>query len=462
VGLGALNALWALFLWGQLLVARAGGAAFCGFGESTSCGDLWDGPFASAIHSATKMPVAGWGLMWGVVATALPLLAWLRSSEGKETGALVSGTKLTAIAGLGAVVGLLVASASAGALCTLCVGTYILVGCYGAVALFGWRAHGFADVGPGAGAAVGATLAAYVLLVYPGSHTPQNAEKATANALETAAKAAKAGAGHAAGDGHDHGPGAHGGSATPGAGGPPDFAKGPGTGDAERDALLNEFIQTLPPEVRATLSSSIGMWHASQAAPAKPPRAVLGPATAPTKIVEWTDVLCGHCAQMHFTLEQIGQHAPPGSFSVEPRHFPLDNSCNPAVQRRGPEPISCVAAGIQICMEGDPKAHELTGELFKNQRSLTNVEAVYKVAEAFRPRAELKKCVESPETRQKLADDVAYALTLNPEGTPIVLINGKKGNGFGAFLYAMIMTNGTGTHPAFASLPKPDLNAHIH
>jgi hypothetical protein len=123
--------------------------------------------------------------------------------------------------------------------------------------------------------------------------------------------------------------------------------------------------------------------------------------------------------------------------------------------------VSCVAAGAQICLEGNEKAHELSGKLLASQKNLT-VDRVYELASAYMPKDQLKACVENPATKQKLEEDIAFAIKLQPEGTPIVLINGKMGNGFGAFLYAMIMTNGTGVHPAFASLPPPDLNAHIH
>ena len=46
--LGAASALWAIFLWQQLLAARAGADPFCGFGDSTDCGTLWSANFASA------------------------------------------------------------------------------------------------------------------------------------------------------------------------------------------------------------------------------------------------------------------------------------------------------------------------------------------------------------------------------------------------------------------------------
>lgn len=456
VALGFASSLWAAFLWSQLLVQRAGGQAFCGFSDSASCGSLWDGAFASTVHAATKIPVAGWGLMWGLVATALPLWALYKRSEGENPTALVTATKLTAVAGAFAVVGLLVVSFTQGALCMLCVGTYLLTTAYVLVALLGWRGLGFAELPKAVQLSVASVIVAFLVLLYPGASTPRNAEAAAADAIRAAAR----GDSGRSTDGHSHGEHGHGHSH---AGPPPAFGSGSGTGDPSRDAELERFVSSLPPEVKANLSSSLGMWHAAPFVTDRPAaRSIWGAPNAPTQIVEWTDILCGHCAQMHATLEEIARVAPPNSFSVEPRHFPLDASCNPNVQRQNPNgPVSCVAARVQICLEGDPRAHELSGELFKNQRGLS-VDKVYEIGAKYMPRDKLAACVESAETKRKLDEDIAFAMKLDPHGTPIVMINGKNGNGFGAFLYAMIMTNGTGVHPAFKSLPPPDMKAHIH
>lgn len=457
VALGVASSLWAAFLWSQLLVQRAGGQAFCGFSDSASCGSLWDGAFASAVHAATKIPVAGWGLMWGLVATALPLWALYKRSEGETSPALVTATKLTAIAGALSVVGLLVVSLTQGGLCMLCVGTYILTTAYALVALVGWRALGFAELPKAVQLSTSAVLVAFLVLLYPGSSTPRDAEAATADAIRAAAQGSSSHShgGHSHG-GHNHGHGAP-------SGPPPAFGTGPGTGDASRDAEIERFVSSLPPEVKANLSSSLGLWHAAPAVVDRPaPRSIWGAPSAPTQIVEWTDILCGHCANMHATLEEIARVAPPNSFSVEPRHFPLDGACNPNIQRQNPNgPVSCVAAQVQICLEGDPRAHELSGELFQNQRALS-VDKVWEIGSKYMPRDKLQACVESADTKRKLDEDIAFAMKLDPHGTPIVMINGKNGNGFGAFLYAMVMTNGTGVHPAFKGLPPPDMNAHIH
>ena len=76
--LGALSALWSLFLWTELVVARSGGSAFCGFGGRFDCNAVWSSAFASAVHAWTGLPLAGWGLVWSLVAFGLPMAALLR------------------------------------------------------------------------------------------------------------------------------------------------------------------------------------------------------------------------------------------------------------------------------------------------------------------------------------------------------------------------------------------------
>ena len=78
------------------------------------------------------------------------------------------------------------------------------------------------------------------------------------------------------------------------------------------------------------------------------------------------------------------------------------------------------------------------------------------------PRKKLEACVASPETEMKLQEDIRIASLLEPEGTPILLVNGRLGTSFGPFLYAMVLTRGETDHPAFASLPPPNPKAHLH
>lgn len=145
---------------------------------------------------------------------------------------------------------------------------------------------------------------------------------------------------------------------------------------------------------------------------------------------------------------------------MDARQFPLDGDCNPYVQRKG-SPVRCLAARVQICLEGLGGEREIVGRLFESQADLTP-ERIYDLASSSLSAAELEGCVASPDTARKLREDIDAAALYEPDGTPIVAVNGRKGTSFAPFLLAMILTEGADTHPAFAGRPDPNPRAHLH
>jgi serine/threonine-protein kinase len=125
------------------------------------------------------------------------------------------------------------------------------------------------------------------------------------------------------------------------------------------------------------------------------------------------------------------------------------------------DPVRCLAAKAKICLEGKEGAVAFTAALFRRQRGL-QTDQVFALAEPYMPRPALEACVSSPATASRLADDVSLASRTDPDGTPIVLVNGRRGTSFGPFLYAMVLTGGEADHPAFAGLPPPNPAAHLH
>jgi 2-hydroxychromene-2-carboxylate isomerase len=139
---------------------------------------------------------------------------------------------------------------------------------------------------------------------------------------------------------------------------------------------------------------------------------------------------------------------------VESRFFPLDGRCNPSIERASEDAVRCTAARALLCLEGDARAFEVTGRLYSRQESLTEDE-VFALASEVRPRESLEACVRSPETDAKLRDDVAWALEHGITGTPLVLVNGRKGTAYPAFLVAIALAGGDPRHRGFAALPPP-------
>jgi Thioredoxin len=407
VGLGAAAALWSLLLWGDLVTSRALGASVCTFGAGRDCGVLWDAPFATGVHAWTGIPVAGWGLVWGLAALALPLELLRRIAEQRPQPALLTAVRLVAAGGALGVFVLASVALSARAFCAGCFASYVIVLGYAGIALFDWRPHGVPELGRGAGLAAGAVLAAYLLLLYPGTRTSRG-------------------------------------------GADPAVAAAAGSGE------LDAFIGSLGSAVRQQLSDSLEIYRRSPQLSAAPLRST-GPVL---EIVDFTDVLCPACAELHSTLEQLRKIAAPGAISIESLQFPLDASCNALVERGG-EPVRCDAALARICLTGRPGAREYDGALFAEQDSLDSAR-VRALAEGHIPAVDLEACLADPATRRTLEEQIDLARRFEIEGTPLVVVNGRRGTSVGAFLYALLLSGGDPDHPAFSALPAPRPGAHIH
>ena len=128
--------------------------------------------------------------------------------------------------------------------------------------------------------------------------------------------------------------------------------------------------------------------------------------------------------------------------------------------RATPDLVRCLAPLAEICLEDQPAAASLAGALFAEQRTLTP-ERVSALAARYDARGTLRACVASEETAGKLADDVALAARYRPQGTPLVLVNGRLGNALPQFLYAIVLARGSPDHPAFAGLPPPNPDAKV-
>ncbi|HVS03237.1 MAG TPA: thioredoxin domain-containing protein, partial [Thermoanaerobaculia bacterium] len=427
--LGALSAMWALFLWSELVASRVGGIPFCAFGEE-GCAELWDAGFAGAVHQATGLPVAGWGLVWGLAAFLLPLVALVGASEGRRSDPLDAAAAITGIAGVVGVIVLVGASAAAGLFCSSCALTYVLTIGYAGVAFLGLLSGDSRLSGRGLALAAGATLALYLALLYPGLRTPESVVRGGERALAATVATRAPG-------GEPSAPSAS----------PPAALEG-------AETLLAELIANLPPSGRQALSDSLFIYSGSPRVAPREPRVLRGDPDAPVRITEFSDVLCSHCAELHRTLAYLETVLPPGSFSVDSRNFPLDGNCNRYLQAGGPESVRCLASRTRVCLDRTSHGEELAGALFARQAELTP-QLVFELAAPFMAPAELQRCVASRETAQQLAADVDYAWFFEPDGTPLVLVNGRRGTSFGPFLYAMVLTGGSAEHPALTALPPP-------
>jgi len=419
--LGIAESALSLFQWSQLLTLRAGGATVCGLSERVNCETVWNTPFASSVHEALGIPVAGLGLLWGLVATGLAglYLAWRRG--GHTVRPAVNGLRMTAAVGVLTTLVLAGVSGMAGALCLTCLGTYGLVLAF---AIVSWRGLP-GPVMPRQGEwgralqwTAGFAVAGFVALSIPGRATPRASAAEAELPLLTA-----------------------------------------------EPSSLEEYLKGLSAQEQQYVSNALEQYRRDTPLPAKAPaRRRFGPVDAPVKIVEWTDSKCPHCKLLVEIMSAIKKRVPEGKLSLEARQYPLDGTCNPSISPQHTDGgLRCLAAKAQICLESAPDYWELREKLFAAQSTLTQ-ESVMQIASAGSvSRSQLEACVKNPETTQRLREDVAYAQQHDIHGTPLVVVNGREVPPNIAVLYALVMAGGDANAPAFRMLPKPQPPvAHSH
>jgi protein-disulfide isomerase len=312
--------------------------------------------------------------------------------------------------GVVAVPVLLVTSLASGAICSDCVLTYLLVLGYGATCLRDLERPMAGRLARGAPLAGAATLAAFLLLLYPGMQTPEAVLEANLESIPRLEL-------------------------------PPQ--------ETLRDRLLARFLEGLPGNQLQLLSEALAMYSSGVAKPLHPPRSLVGPADAAVRVTEFSDILCGHCANLHEVLTTLRSKLPPGCFSIDPRQFPLDGTCNPYVPIKASDPIRCTAAKAIICAEREQRAFDFAGELFRHRHTLTE-EKLYALAKPFLSREELSACIADPVTKAKLLEDISWGMSCGLRGTPLVLVNAREAPTFPPFLHAILLAGGDTNHPLLA------------
>ncbi|MET0403344.1 MAG: thioredoxin domain-containing protein [Cystobacter sp.] len=423
LGLGLAESALSLFQWSELITLRQGGSTVCGVSERVNCETVWNTPFAAAVHDLLRMPVAGLGLVWGLVAVALAALYLVWNRGGRPVRPAVNGLRLTAAAGVVACAVFAAVSVSTGVVCPTCLGTYALTLAFAAVAwkgLPGALAPQAGEWSPTLRWTVGFAAAAYVALLVPGINTPHAAGSAPVAATQAVAPL-------------------------------------PGS--------LEAYLKSLNPQEQQAVSDALALYRRDVPLPAHAPaRRIHGTTSAPVKMVEWTDSRCPHCRSLVETLAVMKKRLPEGKLSLEARHFPLDSECNFTLppQHSDGTGAHCSAARAQICLEDAPDYWQLREKLFAAQRSLTSRGAVLDVlASGSVSRADLESCMLRPDTERKLREDIAYARQHDLHGTPLVVVNGREASAFPVFLYALVLADGNPDASGFGVLPAPrNLQAH--
>jgi protein-disulfide isomerase/uncharacterized membrane protein len=148
-----------------------------------------------------------------------------------------------------------------------------------------------------------------------------------------------------------------------------------------------------------------------------------GNASAPVTIVEFSDFECGHCANFHRSVDDV-LHRYGQSVRVVFRHFPLDSECNPSLTMQLHRE-ACLAAVASECAAEQGRFWQYQNVLFNNQKQLGRQSLIAYATRLGLDAARFAACLDSPEPRARVQNDVTEAAALGVDSTPTVFINGR-------------------------------------
>lgn len=139
---------------------------------------------------------------------------------------------------------------------------------------------------------------------------------------------------------------------------------------------------------------------------------------APIRMVIFSDFECPACKALSEMVPQIVARYQ-GKIDIQYFYYPLDNSCNPGMDR----PLhryACKAAYAASCMPAQDfaKVHD---EIFHNQDKFESG-----FLDQFIKNNKLETCVADPKTKEKVVSIIKGSDPFNIRSTPSFLINGVK------------------------------------
>ena len=155
-----------------------------------------------------------------------------------------------------------------------------------------------------------------------------------------------------------------------------------------------------------------------------------GPKNAPVTIVEFSDFQCPFCKVGALYLNSILNRYP-DQVRVVFRAYPLDPSCNSAVQH-SMHPVACDAARTAFCAAKQGKFKEVYEYFFEHQTDFSTVGdglPAKMAAKAGLDMTALSSCTGAPEIQTTIAKDIEEGTHLGVESTPTFFINGHKVEG---------------------------------
>jgi protein-disulfide isomerase len=149
----------------------------------------------------------------------------------------------------------------------------------------------------------------------------------------------------------------------------------------------------------------------------------LGPERAKVTIVEFSDFQCPYCKEFASALKML-QKRYSRDLALYFKHYPLDNHCNPYMQRPFHQQ-ACELAQIGVCIEKSGKFWEMDEVLFNSGKTSATSLAKALEARGLNP-GEVYSCSGESWARDRVQQDIHEGRKLGVKATPTIFVNGYR------------------------------------
>lgn len=148
----------------------------------------------------------------------------------------------------------------------------------------------------------------------------------------------------------------------------------------------------------------------------------LGPEKPRLTIVEFSDFQCPYCKEFASSLKMV-QKRYPREVALYFKHYPLDNVCNPYMQRPFHQE-ACKLAQVSLCVQERGLFWEMDEVLFNSKGSGDSLSKAIS-AKGLNPE-EIISCSLQPQTRDRVLQDIHEGRKAGVRATPTIFINGYR------------------------------------
>jgi protein-disulfide isomerase len=148
-----------------------------------------------------------------------------------------------------------------------------------------------------------------------------------------------------------------------------------------------------------------------------------GPQDAPVTVIEFSDFQCPFCRRLTEGMEQAVQKDP--NVRVYFRHFPMDQACNPLIDRPFHE-HACDAAYAAVCAGRYGKFWDMHDRLFAHNDKLSRDDLLGYARDLGLDVEAFKACLDDPAIKDAVRKDAEMGIQLGVQGTPTFFVNGHR------------------------------------